>query len=194
MRKGEALGLRWRDVDLDRGIARISQTVAADKANGGSVLIQPRAKTAAGSRSVRLTDQTVAALKDHRKVQLARRLAASDWSDHDLIVCTGRGTPVNPGGNVNRSFDAIINATRLPDGSPLRRIRVHDLRHTAATLLLAAGVPAKIVSERLGHASISITLDLYSHVTSDMQERAAEAMGAMFAGGVELVGGGNNGN
>lgn len=180
LRKGEALGLRWRDVDLDRGTASIAQTVSADKANAGRVIIQPRAKTAAGSRTVRLTPQTIAALKDHRKRQNAARLAALEWADHDLIVCTGKGTPVNPGGNVNRSFDAILRATRLPDSTRPRRIRIHDLRHTAATLLLGAGVPAKIVSERLGHATISITLDLYSHVTGDMQGDAAAAMGNLF--------------
>ena len=180
LRKGEGLGLRWRDVDLDRGTASITQTVAADKSNAGKVIIQPRAKTAAGARSVRLTPQTIAALKEHRKRQNATRLAAVEWADHDLVVCTVKGTPVNPGGNVNRSFDAIVKAARLPDGSALRRIRIHDLRHTAATLLLGAGVPAKIVSERLGHATVSITLDLYSHVTGDMQADAAARMGALF--------------
>ncbi len=181
LRKGEALGLRWRDVDLDRGTASIAQTVSADKAAAGRVKIQPRAKTAAGSRVVRLTPQTIDALRDHRKSQNAARLAAAEWQNFDLIVCTSKGTPVNPGGNVNRSFDAIIRVARLPDGSRLRRIRIHDLRHTAATLLLGAGVPAKIVSERLGHATINITLDLYSHVTADMQAGAAEAMGALFS-------------
>lgn len=180
LRKGEALGLRWRDVDLERGTASIAQTVSADKAHAGRVIIQSRAKTAAGSRLVHLTPQTVDALRDHRKRQLSERLAAAEWEENDLIVCTGKGTPVNPGGNVNRSFDAILRATRLPDGVRPRRIRIHDLRHTAATLLLGAGVPAKIVSERLGHATIGITLDLYSHVTGDMQAGAALAMGALF--------------
>jgi len=180
LRKGEALGLRWRDVDLDRGTASIAQTVSADKANAGRVIIQPRAKTAAGSRVVRLTPQTLAALKDHRKRQNAARLAAAAWEDNDLIVCTGRGTPVNPGGNVNRSFDAILKAALLPDGTRPRRIRIHDLRHTAATLLLGAGVPAKVVQERLGHATINITLDLYAHVGEDMQTSAAAAMGNLF--------------
>jgi integrase len=181
LRKGEALGLRWRDVDLGRGTASIAQTVSADKSNAGRIIIQPRAKTSAGSRLVRLTPQTIDALRDHRIRQNALRLAAAEWEENDLIVCTRKGTPVNPGGNVNRSFDAILKATELADGSRPRRIRIHDLRHTAATLLLGVGVPAKIVSERLGHATIGITLDLYSHVTADMQGVAAEAMGALFA-------------
>jgi len=169
MRRGEALGLRWRDVNWDRGTAHIVQTVAPNKADRGKALIQDRTKTLAGARSVRLTKRTIAALKEHRTAQLARRLAAPEWQDNDLIVCTSKGTPINPG-NVSRSYDLLI----LKSG--LRRIRVHDLRHTHATLLLLEGTPAKIVSERLGHASISITLDLYSHVLPDMQDDAADAI------------------
>jgi len=169
MRRGEALGLRWRDVNWERGTAHITQTVAPNKADKGKALIQDRTKTLAGARSVRLTKRTLAALKEHRTAQLARRLAAPEWQDNDLIVCTSKGTPINPG-NVARSYDLLI----LKSG--LRRIRVHDLRHTHATLLLLEGTPAKIVSERLGHASISITLDLYSHVLPDMQDDAADAI------------------
>lgn len=169
MRRGEALGLRWRDVNWDRGTAHIVQTVAPNKADRGRAMIQDRTKTLAGARSVRLTARTLAALREHRTAQVARRLAAADWQDHDLIVCTSKGTPINPG-NVARSYDLLI----LKSG--LRRIRVHDLRHTHATLLLLEGVAAKVVSERLGHASIGITLDLYSHVLPDMQDDAADAI------------------
>lgn len=169
LRRGEGLGLRWRDVDLDRGTASIVQTVAPDKSNRGVAIIQRSVKTRASSRSVRLTSRTVAALREHRKIQAERRLAASEWQDHDLIVSTSKGTPINPN-NVSRSFAALIRDTGLP------RIRVHDLRHSSATLLLLAGVPAKVVSERLGHATVGITLDLYSHVLPDMQDSAADAM------------------
>lgn len=169
MRRGEALGLRWRDVSLERGTAHIVQTVASDKADRGKALIQERTKTHAGARSVRLTARTIDALREHRTTQLERRIAATDWQDNDLIVCTGKGTPINPG-NVGRNFNALLRDTGL------RRIRPHDLRHTSATLLLLAGTPAKIVSERLGHATVGITLDLYSHVLPDMQADAASAM------------------
>lgn len=175
MRRGEGLGLRWRDVNFERGTAHIVQTVAPDKANKGTALIQDRTKTAAGSRTVRLTARTLAELKKHRGKQLERRLATPEWQDNDLIICTEHGTPINPR-NVTRSFNAVIAFARLENGTPLRRIRVHDLRHTSATLLLLAGTPAKIVSERLGHASVGITLDLYSHVLPDMQADAASAM------------------
>lgn len=174
MRRGEALGLRWGDLYWERGTAHIVQTVAPDKANRGAAIVQDRAKTKAAARTVRLTPETLAVLKDHRKAQLARRLQTPTWHDRDLIVCTGNGTPVNPN-NVSRSFEALVKAAGL------RRIRVHDLRHTHATLLLKAGVSAKVVSERLGHASIAITLDTYSHVLPDMQDAAADAMSAALA-------------
>ena len=176
MRRGEALGLRWTDINWNGGTAHLVQTVTANKSDKGKALIQERTKTAAGARTVRLTDETVAALKAHRKRQDERRLAASDWQDHDLIVCTGRGTPVQPCGNVQRSFEALVKHAGI------RRIRVHDLRHTHATLLLLAGVPAKVVSERLGHASIGITLDTYSHVLPDMQDQAVGAFSRILAG------------
>ena len=173
MRRGEALGLRWKDVNWERGSVHIMQSVAPDKANKGKAIIQRRTKTAAGARQVRLTTQTLDALRQHRRVWLERKMAAPEWNDNDLIICTSRGTPVNPN-NVSRNFNALV------ERAGLRRIRVHDLRHTAATLLLKAGVPAKVVSERLGHAKIGITLDLYSHVLPDMQDDAAEAMSKIF--------------
>jgi integrase len=168
MRRGEALGLRWSDLDLDKGTAHLSQTVVPDFSNKGLALIQSRTKTAAGSRQVRLTPETITALKEHRKVWLARKLAASEWANHDLIVCTRDGKPINPN-NVGRSFDRMTKKAELP------RITVHSLRHTSATLLLRAGIPAKVVAERLGHKNVNLTLDRYSHVTGDMQETAANA-------------------
>lgn len=187
MRRGEALGLRWRDVNLERGTAHIVQTVMHNKAKRlegddttSRTLIQNRTKTGAGARSVRLTARTLAAIREHRDRQAFIRKAAGDaWQDHDLIICTSKGTPINPA-NVQRSFNAIVSAATSPDGSPLRKIRVHDLRHTSATLLLLGGTPAKVVSERLGHASIGITLDLYSHVLPDMQQDAATAMDSIL--------------
>ncbi len=169
MRRGEALGLRWSDVNWERGTAHIVQTVAADKTNRGAAIVQDRAKTKASARTVRLTPDTLAILKDHRKAQLERRLQAETWHDHGLIVCTGNGTPVNPN-NVSRSFEALVKAAEV------RRIRVHDLRHTHATLLLLSGEHPKVVSERLGHASVAITLDTYSHVLPDSQDGAARAI------------------
>ncbi|MDP9363622.1 MAG: site-specific integrase, partial [Chloroflexota bacterium] len=92
-----------------------------------------------------------------------------------LVVCTGEGNVVNPA-NVDRSFARLVRAAGV------QRIRFHDLRHTHATWLLAAGQPVKVVSERLGHARVSITLDTYAHVLPDMQERAVEAFGSVLFG------------
>jgi integrase len=175
MRRGEALGLRWSDVNWERGTVHIAQSVVPDRNAKGKAVIQPRAKTAAGSRTVRLTPETLAVLESHRDRQRFIRLAAGGaWQDHDLIICTSIGTPINPN-NVTRSYNRLIILAGVP------RIRVHDMRHTAATLLLRDGNHAKLVSERLGHANIGITLDTYSHVLPDMQDVAAEAMSRMLA-------------
>lgn len=175
MRRGEALGLRWADVNWERGTVHISQTVVADKNNKGKAIIQPRAKTTAGARSVKLAAETLSVLKEHRDRQRFVRQSAGDtWQDHNLIVCSGIGTPVNPN-NVTRSYTRLVMLSGVPE------IRVHDMRHTAATMMLRAGVPAKIVSERLGHANIGITLDTYSHVLPDMQDIAVEAMNRLMA-------------
>jgi integrase len=167
-------------LNWERGTAHIVQTVAADKSNRGAAFIQDRAKTKAASRTVRLTAETLAVLREHLIAQNQRRSQSDTWHDNDLIVCTSYGTPVNPN-NVSRSFQALVRA------SGVRRIRVHDLRHTHASLLLRAGVSAKVVSERLGHASIAITLDTYSHVLPDMQDAAADAMSAIVTAGQSSI-------
>jgi integrase len=175
MRRGEALGLRWADVNWERGSVHIAQTIVPDKAHKGAAVIRSQTKTSAGARSVKLTVETLAILGEHRDRQRFQRQAAGEaWNDHDLIVSTAIGTPVNPN-NVTRSYDRLVILSGVP------RIRVHDLRHTAATMLLRAGVAPKIVSERLGHATVAITLDTYSHVLPDMQDVAATAMSAMLA-------------
>ncbi len=175
MRRGEALGLRWADVNWDRGAIHISQTVVSDKGNRGAAIIRSRTKTNTGARTVKLTRETLAVLEAHRDRQRFQRQAMGNrWQNHDLVICTSTGAPVNPN-NVTRSYNRLMILAGVP------RIRVHDLRHTAATLLLRAGVQPKLVSERLGHASVGITMDLYSHVTPDMQDAAAEAMSAVLA-------------
>lgn len=175
MRRGEALGLRWQDVNWERRTVHIAQSVVPDRSDRGRAVIRSRAKTAAGSRSVRLTAETIAVLKEHRDRQTFQRQSAGDrWQDHDLIVCTATGRPINPN-NVTRSYQRLVMLSGVP------RIRVHDMRHSAATMLLRAGVPAKIISERLGHATLAITLDTYSHVLPDMQEVAAEVMSALLS-------------
>lgn len=167
LRRGELLGVRWQDLDLDRGTLTVQQTIGV--LAGAPHVKLP--KTDAGRRVVRLSADVVAALKEHRKAQVERQLAAEAWAEGDLVFCTGEGKPLNPN-NLYRNYDALIAGAGVP------RIRLHDLRHTHATLLLAAGTPIKAVSERLGHSKTSITLDTYAHVLPDMQDRAVDAIDA----------------
>jgi integrase len=148
MRRGEALGLRWADVDLDVGRASIVQTVITvkHKVNFGDP------KTAKGTRTVSLDPATVAALREHRKRQAAERLQmGAGWTDQGLVFCHVEGGPLHPE-RFSRTFTDRIRQLGLPPS------RLHDLRHTWATLALASGVHPKVVQERLGHANISITL------------------------------------
>ncbi|HWL99081.1 MAG TPA: tyrosine-type recombinase/integrase [Nocardioidaceae bacterium] len=170
MRRGEALGLRWRDLDLDAGRASIRQTVIA--VHHKPTLGTP--KTAKGRRTVVLDRATVAALREHRKRQAADRLQMGEgWTDHDLVFCRLDGTLLHPE-RFSRSFGDAVRRLQLPP------IRLHDLRHGWATMTLSAGVHPKVVQERLGHANIGITLDTYSHVTGSLHDDAAETVAALF--------------
>ncbi len=173
MRRGEALGLRWSDLDLDGGRTAIRQTVIAIKHE----VAFGTPKTAKGRRTVTLDAVTVAALREHRKRQAAERLQiGAGWRDLDLVFCRVDGTPLHPE-RFSRSF--TDRARQLG----LARIRLHDLRHGWATMALAAGVHPKVVQERLGHANISITLDTYSHVTASLHGEAAEKVAGLVFGG-----------
>ena len=164
MRRGEVLGLRWSDLDLDAGMASVRQTLEATK--DGLIFKQP--KTARSRRRVSLLPMTVQALRAHRTEQKKARLALGPvYEDHGLVCARADGRPINPR-QLSKDFLSLL---RCSDGLP--RIRFHDLRHTHATQLLRQGVHPKIVSERLGHATIAITLDTYSHVMPGMQEDAA---------------------
>lgn len=165
LRRGELLALRWQDIDLARG----ELSVRRNMVELGSKLVFQEPKTSAGRRSVRLSPSIVVALKEHRTTQQERRLFVGYWRDPSLVFTTADGGPIAPR-NLIRHFKDLIARADLP------KIRFHDLRHCHATLLLQEGLPAKIVSERLGHASIAITLDTYSHVLPNMQEQAAEGI------------------
>ncbi len=163
LRRGEILGLRWQDVDLDRATAQIRQSAVQV---GGNVHIQ-EPKTKSGRRTIALDDKCVAALREHRARQIEQRLAAGPlWQDHDLVFTSEVGTPVDPA-NLYHRFVALTAKAGVP------RIPFHGLRHTHATILMVSGVHPKVVSERLGHADIGITLSIYSHVLPQMQQEAA---------------------
>ncbi|MDA2267083.1 site-specific integrase [Bacillus cereus] len=153
------LGLRWKDIDLEKGHLNISQTLSHD----GTTFLLGR-KTKSSLRKILLSASTIAKLKKHRAAVLKEKLSqGEEYQDNDLVMCTPSGTPINPA-NVRRSLNILIKKAAVP------KIRFPDLRHTLATLLLAKGVNVKVISERLGHSNIKITLDAYSHVLPTMQE------------------------
>jgi integrase len=163
MRRGEVLALRWRDVDLTLGRLSISQQVTT--LGNRPVVSSP--KTAKSRRLVALDPATVEALRGHRVAQAEERLLMGPgYRDEDLVFAWPDGRPIHPD-VFSQWFDRHLQAAGLP------RIRLHDLRHTHATLALAAGIHPKVVSERLGHSTISITPDTYSHVSPGLQEEAA---------------------
>lgn len=132
-------------------------------------------KTLSSRRQVALTIQAVDALRRHRQEQAAERLAAGPlWQDADLVFPNTIGSPMERRNLLRREFAPLLLRAGLPT------IRFHDLRHTAATLLLAQGVHPKIAQEMLGHANIAITLDRYSHVSQAVQQDAARAMSTLF--------------
>ncbi len=167
MRQSELLALKWDDVDLESGVLRVRRTLTRLK--GKVCLGEP--KTPKSRRSVKLTAIAAEALRAHLSRQLEEiDRTGSLYKDQGLAFATEAGTPVNPTNLRRRSFAKLLKRAKLPE------IRFHDLRHTCATLLLSRNVNPKIVSEMLGHSSISITLDTYSHVLPDMQDGAARAL------------------
>jgi integrase len=178
LRRGEALGLKWDDIDFDSGRFAVRRTLV-------STSYQVRwsePKTEASKRVVALDAGTVAALRAHRTRQLEERVAVGPgYLDQRLVFADVGGEPLHPDG-VTQRFDRLVKEAGV------RRIRLHDLRHTAATLMLEAGVPLKVVTERLGHASTRITSDLYQHVGETMQEEAAAKLGAALLGNTDDAG------
>ena len=181
LRRGELLGLRWQDVDLKRGYLQVRQQLIRTKK--GLSFTTPKGSK---SRSVKLTQRAVESLKSHRKCQLEDKLRLVGlWQDTDLVFTTRRGTPFHPDSLTKRSFEPLMKRAGLPP------IRLHDLRHTFATILLAKGTHPKVVQEMLGHASISQTIDTYSHVLPDLQIEAAAAMEDVLREEHENAEGGN---
>ncbi len=167
LRQGELLGLKWDDVALGDGLIRVRRTLTRHR--GRLLLSEP--KTKRSRRTVRLTEPAVDALRDHLARQVVQIEGLGDvYRDQGLVFATQTGALVNPSNLRKRSFAPLLEKAGLP------KIRFHDLRHTCATLLLARNVNPKIVSEMLGHATIAITLDTYSHVLPDMQGSATRAL------------------
>lgn len=171
LRLGEATGLRWEDVDF--GGCRVTVRRAVQRQRGkGMVAVEP--KTERSRRTVHIAEGTAGALREHKRRQAAERLCAGPlWQDHGLVFCNTTGGPLDPA-RVRKPFRIALERAGLPN------IRVHDLRHSCATLLLSQGVHPKVVQELLGHSTITLTLDTYSHVIPALHMEAATKMNRLF--------------
>jgi integrase len=175
LRPGEAFGLKWEDVDLLTGKIRVQRSL--ERRDGQWFLKEP--KTPQSRRTVPLPPDVVDALKQHRIEQAQQKLKLGpNYHDYGFVFTSENGEPIHKRNLVRRHFKPILRAAGLPED-----IRLYDLRHTCATLLLAAGENPKIVSERLGHASVNMTLNRYSHVLPDMQRSAADKLQRMLFSG-----------
>lgn len=173
MRRGELLGLHWSDIDFDAGRLAVRRALVAT----GYQVRYSEPKTTASKRVVSIDPGTVAALKEHRRHQLEERMALGvGYLDEDVVFATISGEVLHPD-YVSKRFNRLVKQAGV------RRIRFHDTRHTAATLMLEQGVPLKIVTERLGHSSTAITSNLYQHASESMQEDAAAKLGAALLKG-----------
>jgi len=184
MRIGEALGLSWSHIDLQAGTVRIEQIlyrmpVVARKADDDEVFALGEPKTEKSRRTLVLPAAAVAILKAHRTKEVERRLAAPAWlNEWDLAFTGDHGIPLSDR-MVRYEFQGLLEKAGITG----RRIRLHDLRHGAATYMLAQGVPMKVVQEVLGHSQMSITSDTYSHVLPELQREAADRLGDVLFGG-----------
>jgi integrase len=163
VRQGELLGLKWEDFDADKKTVRITRQ-AKPLPGGGFEFVVPKTKN--GFRTIKLGDEMVELLNQHFVLQLDERATARKWENLGLIFPSVVGTPLNPP-NVVREFRSLLKRAGLP------KIRFHDLRHTAASLMLNNGVDVLVVSRRLGHSKASITLDVYGHLIPSGQEKVA---------------------
>jgi len=166
LRQGELLGLRWEDVDFDAGTLTVRYTL--QRVEGRPQLMEP--KTPLSRRTVTLPASAVGALRSQRRRQLEARLLAGDgWQDWNLVFTSAIGTPLEPSNVVHRLQHHLAEA-----GMP--RQRFHDLRHYAASLLLAGGVSPRTIMGILGHSQISLTMNTYAHLSPSLERKAAYAI------------------
>jgi integrase len=180
VRRGEALGLMWTDVDLKRASVKIRRALRRE----GGAIVTGEPKTSRSRRAVNLPDQVVELLYRHERSQAELREHLGDeWCESGFVFTTGHGTPVDPR-NLYREFRLVCEAAGIGRWHP------HELRHSAASLMLAEGVPLQVVADVLGHASIRMTADVYGHVLPPARRAAADAMTrALFDGSHPVVDG-----
>lgn len=169
MRRGELCGLKWENIDLNDGIIYVKNQL--QKINGE--LQDTSLKTDGSKRKIIFLKSTLSILKEYRKIQLENKLKNPEYYNKNYVICKSDGQPYDPS-YITKNFVRIIHKISIELNIP--KVRLHDLRHTHATLLLKAGVNPKVVSERLGHSSVSMTLNTYSHVLPEMQQDAANKL------------------
>ena len=181
LRRGELLGLRWQDVDLETGVLHVRQILERVPNPQGTgkktVLVFLDPKTEHSRRTVALPAECIIALRQHRARQAEEKLRlGAGYGDRGLVFAQEDGRPIDPR-TMNRYFTQALKRSGLP------AIRLHDARHTYATWMLQTGVPMKVVSDQLGHSSITMTADVYSHVTREVAQQAAATLDAAFTTG-----------
>ena len=181
LRRGEVAGLRWQDIDGQAAVLHIRQALVRTKnhAIGRTELVAQEPKTASSRRTIPLPDICQAALRHHRAQQAEEKLRLGPgYTDQGLVFCRANGAPIDPG-TLDRAFSQALKRADLP------AIRLHDARHTYATWLLEQGVSPKVVQTMLGHSSIRITMDVYSHVSLDLERQAAATLNAVLTRGLQ---------
>ena len=167
MRQGELLALKWSDIDWEFSSLQVQRQLSKNK-GGGFTFTAP--KTKSGTRRIDLGRTTLEVLKEHQQNQFEEIIASEDaWQDHNLVFPSSIGTPLDRD-NLRRRYKKLLKKAGLPE------IRFHDLRHTAASLMLNNNIPVIVVSRRLGHAQPSITLDVYGHLIPTKQQEVASLM------------------
>jgi integrase len=170
LRQGEALGLRWEDLDMAAGVLRVNHQL--QRVDGRLTLVEP--KTDRSRRALVIPPSVIEHLHDHERRQLAERLwAGSKWIESGLVFTSRLGGPLQARQVIREFHKALKDAG-------LKRIRFHDLRHSCATLLLVQGVSPRVVMDILGHSEIAITMDTYSHVIPELQREAADKMESLL--------------
>jgi integrase len=186
LRRGELLGVRWQDIDWKTHVLCVKQTlvrvrrfllsVEEEKGSSKTQLVTQEPKTERSRRTLPVPEACLAALRHHRARQAEEKLALGPaYQDHDLVFCRPDGGPIDPR-TLNRAFHRVLAQAGLP------RIKLHSTRHTYATWLLEQGESPRVVQELLGHSSVAITLDLYSHVSLELEKKAAATLNAALAG------------